>query len=352
MRKSSFVMKHFKEEHYSTFFNPSTGFFARVEDPHHDEPFWSSHGPELLDIAITNWCDKECPLCYRKSDQSGRHMSLEDYRTIMQQAQQMHVFQVALGGGNPNQHPDFCEILRLTREHYGIVPNYTTNGRGLTEEVLEATRKYCGAVAVSAYYPYEEMRSAITKLASHLIKTNIHFILTNQSINTAMSWLETPPSFLNHINALIFLNYKPVGRYSSRKLLPRNHRQIKHFFQVATEKRHKFRIGFDSCSVSGIVRFTNASRICHEGCEAGRFSLFVSENMKMYPCSFMAGAAYDGLPISGDNMRDIWRNGETFKRIREKLGAGGCRDCEHSDLCLGGCPLFEEINFCMDQHAS
>jgi MoaA/NifB/PqqE/SkfB family radical SAM enzyme len=56
----------------------------------------------------------------------------------------MHAFQVALGGGNPNQHPDFIEILRLTREDYGIVPNYTTNGRGLSDTVLEATRRYCG----------------------------------------------------------------------------------------------------------------------------------------------------------------------------------------------------------------
>src|SRR5574341_1239687 len=149
MKKAPIIIKRYKEEHYSTFFNANTGFFARVEDAGFEEPFWSQHGPELLDISIANWCDKGCPLCYRKSNEAGHHMSVNDYEDVIRQAQALHVMQVALGGGNPNQHPDFCDILRLTRQ-YGIVPNYTTNGRGLTKQVLEATKAFCGAVAVSA----------------------------------------------------------------------------------------------------------------------------------------------------------------------------------------------------------
>src|ERR1700733_2702922 len=127
------MVKHFANDQYSALFNPQSGFFARIEDAGTPEPFWGSHGPELLDVAITNWCDKGCSFCYRKSDVSGSHMRLEDYRELMRQAQQMHVFQVALGGGNPNQHPQFCDFLRITRDDFGIVPNYATNGRGLTE---------------------------------------------------------------------------------------------------------------------------------------------------------------------------------------------------------------------------
>lgn len=152
-RKAAFVVKRFPDDRYTALFSPNSGFFARIEDAGEPEPFWSTHGPELLDVAITNWCDKGCSFCYRKSDSSGLHMSLEDYREVMVQAKGMHVFQVALGGGNPNQHPEFPEILRITREDFGIVPNYTTNGRGLTPDVISATARYVGAVAVSAYAP-------------------------------------------------------------------------------------------------------------------------------------------------------------------------------------------------------
>lgn len=349
MLTSPIVIKHFKEEHYSTFFNPNTGFFARVEEPGHNEPSWSAHGPELLDISITNWCDKGCALCYRKSDEFGKQMSLDNFEMVMQQARQMHVLQVALGGGNPNQHPNFCELLHLTREKYGIVPNYTTNGRGLTETVLQATQRYCGAVAVSAYYPYKETQKAIDDLVSYGIKTNVHFILSNASIDIAISWLENPPGFLSKVNALIFLNYKPAGRFPNRKLLLKNSEHVERFFKLATKKTHSFKIGFDACAVTGIAKFTNTPHLCYEGCDAGRFSMFVSEDLKLYPCSFMVESGYSGLSLNGNHMFNIWRDGESFREIRSKLIPSGCRGCSKSVLCLGGCPVFPEINLCPDQ---
>jgi radical SAM protein with 4Fe4S-binding SPASM domain len=276
-------------------------------------------------------------------------MLLEDYEVVMHQARKMHVLQVALGGGNPNQHPCFCEILRLTKEEYGIVPNYTTNGRGLTNDVLKATKEHCGAVAVSAYRPYEETRRAIDALTSYGIKTNIHFILSSQSISTAISWLESPPGFLDKVSAIIFLNYKPIGRYHSYKLLLKNSNRVEHFFQLATEKKHRFRIGFDACAATGIARFTNTPPICYEGCDAGRFSMFVSEDMKMYPCSFIAEVGCEGVPISADNMQDSWRNGKPFSEIRSSLALNGCNGCPNAKLCLGGCPVFHEINLCSNQ---
>ena len=57
-------------------------------------------------------------------------MSIDDICTIVEQAKNAGVLQIALGGGNPNQHPQFVEILRLIREA-GIVPSYTSNGEGL-----------------------------------------------------------------------------------------------------------------------------------------------------------------------------------------------------------------------------
>ena len=342
------IVRHFRDQNYSTFFNQKTGAFARVEDYGYEEPFWSWHGPELLDISITNWCDRRCPICYRKSRPNGKHMSLSDYEIVMQQAGQMSVFQVALGGGNPNQHPDFCEILRLTREKYYIVPSYTTNGRGLTDEVLFASKKYCGAVAVSAYPPYEETESAIELLNRYGIRTNIHFVLDCNSIETAIGWLENPPEYFDMLNAFIFLNYKPVGRGNDCSLLLKHSDKLDKFFTLATCHAHKFKIGFDSCMASGLATFTNVSSIFFDGCESGRFSMFISEDMKMYPCSFMA-IDYEGIKITEDNILAEWRNSQLFRKIRDKITNNSCRNCKHTNICLGGCPIFKEISLCSTQ---
>ena len=352
MSRAAFVIKRFASEHYTAVFNPNSGFFARVEDPGYGEPFWAEHGPELLDIAITNWCDRGCAFCYRMSDESGWHMSLENYEEIIRQAHALHVFQVALGGGNPNQHPQFAEILRLTREKYGIVPNYTTNGRGLTQAVINATAKYCGAVAVSAYPPYDETANAIAVLLSQGVTTNTHYILTSRTVDTAIGWLNRPPAFLERANAIVFLNYKPVGRSADERLLVNKSPHVEQFFELATNGRRRFRIGFDTCTATGLARFGSASEISLEGCDAGRFSLFVSEKMEVYPCSFMVEAGYCGIPLKGSSLAEIWRNHEGFRWIRTKHAEKGCADCTTPRQCLAGCPLFPKMNLCARNCAS
>lgn len=201
----------YKNLGYTSLFNPDTGFFARIPDKGRKDPFWSPHGPELMDISITNWCDKGCSFCYKSSTRRGAHMALDDYKGIIDQAADMGTFQVALGGGNPNQHPDFVEILEYTTSKR-VVPNYTTNGRGLSNEIIDATQRHCGAVAISAYPPYDETSKTIKKLVHNGIKTNVHFILDAVSIDAAIDWLIEPPEFLMGINAIVFLNYKPSGR--------------------------------------------------------------------------------------------------------------------------------------------
>lgn len=343
--KSRYVIHKYPKEHYLTIFDRQDGFFARIEENGYSEPLWSSKGPELIDISITNWCDKGCSICYKNSNTHAHHMSLSKYEAIMVQAQKMNVLQVALGGGNPNQHPDFSEILRITREKYGIVPSYTTNGRGLDRDILEASAKFCGAVAVSAYEPYEEIHNAIRLLSHYGIKTNVHFILTSKSVLCAVEWLKCPPSFLEKINAIIFLNYKPVGKYKDYKLLLRNNKDTKCFFNLAVSHKRKFNVGFDSCLVSGLAKFTKTDSIFYDFCDSGRFSMYISEELKMYPCSFMTDG-YEGIRINDDNILDTWQNSKLFNTMRNRKHDPTCSACLEFKICNGGCPIFSEVNIC------
>src|SRR5690606_36181 len=60
------------------------------------------------------------------------------------------VFEVALGGGETTQHPNFVEILKECYEQ-GITPNFTTFDMRWTtdQKIVEAVKKYCGGFAVS-----------------------------------------------------------------------------------------------------------------------------------------------------------------------------------------------------------
>lgn len=343
---NSLVLRNYPHQKYKVIFNQQSGFFIRIEEKGEKEPFWAESGAELLDISITNWCDKECDFCYRGSNLNGKHISIEDYEKILKYASSNNVLQVALGGGNPNQHPEFRTILQITREKYDIVPSYTTNGRGLTPEILSDTKRFCGAVAVSAYSPYKDFKLAVENLLSYDIKTNIHFLLDSQSIETAINWLKSGNDFLNQCNAIIFLNYKPVGKNKSDKKLLKNSPLLEHFFNCVENYNETLKIGFDSCMVSGILTHLKHVNIDSlEPCEAGRFSAFISEDLKMYPCSFMI-EHFDGEDLNNKDYMDIWLNSPLFKSTRSSLADKHCSTCSHQSNCLNGCPFLKEINLC------
>jgi radical SAM protein with 4Fe4S-binding SPASM domain len=240
----------------------------------------------------------------------------------------------------------FPEILRTTRADYGIVPNYTTNGRGLDDCVLRATAKYCGAVAVSAYAPYEETEAAVEKLARNDIAATVHFVLSSRSIDTAITWLKDPPRFLRTARAIVFLNYKPVGRVVDETSLLGRSPRLDEFFDLATADDSLVRVGFDTCTISGVAGLGRVHRSSLEACDAGRFSLFVSERMEVFPCSFMLEAGYRGVSLRDKPMAEIWRDHPSFEKMRNRQPETRCRDCWAFSECLSGCPLFPEVNLC------
>lgn len=343
-------VNRYKSLGYTTVFNTDTGFFARIPDAGKSSPFWSPHGPELIDISITNWCDRGCSICYKSSSPIGSHITLDDYKTVIDQVANMRTFQVALGGGNPNQHPDFIEILKYTASK-GLVPNYTTNGRGLNDNIIDATSKYCGVVAVSAYYPYDETALAIKTLLSHGVKTNVHFVLDSHSIHTAISWLNQPPLYLDGINAVIFLNYKPLGRNVFESGLLRYSHRLEEFFKLATSPHRKLKVGFDACCISGLFSYTTANTVMVDACDAGRFSMYVSEDLQVYPCSYQSGLV-EGDRLGPDNkLQDIWMNSRNFTSFRNYFHSNRCGGCDHRAKCLNGCPIFEDVAVCGNSDA-
>jgi radical SAM protein with 4Fe4S-binding SPASM domain len=156
-----------------------------------------------------------------------------------------------------------------------------------------------------------------------------------------------PPEFLNGINAIVFLNYKPVGANASSSLLLKNSNYIEEFFALISKHDiNRFKIGFDSCTVSGIVENLNINPNFIEACEAGRFSAFISENMRFYPCSFMV-KNYDGEDLQNISLKEAWLNSIHFRAVRDKISSNECKNkCKYENLCKGGCPVYSEINIC------
>lgn len=339
---NSLLLKRYDEQKYSVIFNQNTGFFARVEDNNSSEPIYSAHGPELLDVSITNYCERNCSFCYRASSKAGKEMFFVDYEYILKQAKDCGVLQIALGGGNPNQHSSFERILEATREKYNMVPSYTTNGDGLTEKIIAASKKYCGAVAISFYEPESQFYLNLHKLIDSGVKTNIHFVLSVNSIESAIRLLTADAKKIAGINALIFLLFKPAGKGNCSDMLKMSPK-VDSFFSLVNHS--KIKIGFDSCCVPGIVTHLDYNPVSVEACEAGCFSAFISEDLMLYPCSFMERKV-KGVDLKRSSIVNAWQNNSIFLSMRNKIASEKCKTCPHFLVCRGGCQVFSDINLC------
>ena len=179
-------------------FDTETGEYIRtgiIDEDGNDtdvDPFMASY-PHLIDVGImghcihgkTGLCAKAGIGCYQNGlyvQQSN--MSLEDFESIAKQSSG-RCNQFALGGrGDPDQHEHFEEILKICRR-YNLIPNFTTSGYGMTQEIASLCKKYCGAVAVS-WYRNEYTYHAIKMLLDAGVKTNIHYVLGKNSIEEAI----------------------------------------------------------------------------------------------------------------------------------------------------------------------
>ena len=186
--------------HFKFAFDTESGAYVRtgiLDENGKDtgvDPFMASY-PHLIDVGImghcihgkTGLCVKAGIGCY----QSGMlveqpNMSVEYFKWIAEQSKG-RCNQFALGGrGDPDQHEKIEEILKICRKNI-IVPNFTTSGYGMTNEIAELCKEYCGAVAVS-WYRSEYTLKAIQMLLQADVKTNIHYVLGKNSIDEAIVW--------------------------------------------------------------------------------------------------------------------------------------------------------------------
>lgn len=349
------IRKVDRQNKFISTFNTLTGFYRRTgiiengKDTYVD-PFMTNF-PELLDIGIMGHCiHGKSGLCLKagvECYQSGNtihqpNMTLDNFKKIIKECKG-RTFQIALGGrGDPDQHEQFEDILKCCRKS-NIVPNFTSSGLGFNQHIVNLCRKYCGAVAIS-WYRSDYTLKAIQMLLNSKVKTNIQYVLSKSSIDEAITLLEQN-KFPKGINAVVFLMHKPVGLGQSKNVLKYDDPRIQYFFNLVDINDYPFRIGFDSCSIPAILNFTkDLDRDCIDTCEGGRWSAYITSDMKMLPCSFDNDRQRWAYDISNDSIENAW-NSQQFEDFRNHFRKS-CPNCSKRDLCLGSCPICPEIVLC------
>lgn len=197
------------------------GFRTRWEHKfgYRQEPFAPS--PETVDVSITDYCAMGCSYCYMDSTANKKH-ALTNLVAQVIRSFDLPPYQVAIGGGEPVSHPDLPEILEHARE-LGTVPNYTTAGNIIRPEVIEATNRVCGGVAMTyhAWRGVEWFKERYKRLRELLtVRLNVHLI-ADKDVAYNLAMLTVLQKEVGRMNVVLLAYYPDAGRGTLSGIMPK-----------------------------------------------------------------------------------------------------------------------------------
>lgn len=123
----------YQNGNYRVYINTQNGTKIRKNDLDFFEPEF----PESLDIKLTNRCSHKCSMCHENSTPDGKHGDILNTKFI----DTLHPYtELALGGGNPLEHPDLEAFLYKCKD-LKLIPSMTVH-QGDFIENIELLRRY------------------------------------------------------------------------------------------------------------------------------------------------------------------------------------------------------------------
>lgn len=289
--------------------------------------------------------------CYKGNTNDGHNMTFEEFKKIFHKIPRT-LTQIAFGGDAGGiTNPDLFKMMEYCRynDYNQVVPNITV--ADISDEVADRLAVLAGAVSVSFYkhagkdYCYD----SIKKLTDRGMKqVNMHFMLAAETVGYIDELIEDikTDERLKGLNAVVFLSLKTKAR--GEKYLQCSQEQFNEVIHKCMEAEIGW--GCDSCSaIKTLKALESHPEYAHfktfiEPCESTKFSLYINEKGKVFPCSFMENTKGFWDQETGYNMLDdefisnptdflnhVW-NGERFTEFAMKT--------EMCNTCGEGCQYY------------
>jgi MoaA/NifB/PqqE/SkfB family radical SAM enzyme len=249
--------------------------------------------------------------CYQNSDTKGSHADLNTIENIAYILQEMRVFEVAIGGGEPTSHPDFVDILKAFRKQ-GVVPNFTTKSM----DWMRDARKWpgiienCGSFAFSVKC-VEDIELLESCMVFNGIESNpywgkrlckqLHYVMGSASEHDLKEILEKAHELYYGVT---LLGYKESGRGSS--YTPENN---DNWIKICKELKESEKL--PRLSIDTVLAYTYEEQILEADIpdrlfdtEDGKFSMYIDAvECKAGPSSYCDGKQMVDLSCSNYGLR-------------------------------------------------
>ena len=335
---------------YVAYLNKSTAKLMRIKN---DDNITLPEGifsfPMDAHFALTTRCNLFCKGCYNTTVADDKcDMDFEKAKRIIDNLSKMNVFSVSFGGGEPTLYPQLFELAAYARSK-NVLPNITTNGVNMTAE-LAAKMKIFGNVHLSlhAMKDKEQVERAVRLLKKARIKQiGLNLLLSTDTVPNIESIFKWAKSM--GFQRVLCLRYKHTEKNKgiTDMSIDNNYRSI---FEDIYKFGKKYRLKV-MCDCSAVQEFLGYGAMSKKllyyldtnGCQGGNAYIAITVDGKVKPCSFWSETFFDAETMTQDD----WLNNEKIVSFRNMYHSENCKNCEHINLCNGGCRL-SNLSCCKD----
>lgn len=334
--------------------------------------------PCLIDISITKRCNLCCEYCYASASpqiDSNEELTVEEFKDIFKQIDDLNVHRISLSGGEPFVRNDFFNILEEAVK-YKFCTIINTNATLITDSIAKRLTKYnfdriCVTLDGSNakthdFYrgsgSFEKTLAGIKNLKKYNLPVSTLFTLNNNNIENLIDCIKFNEDLgIEYMSVMVLC---PTGRASSKDLLVKKEQWYQVFMKltdmkVNNEIKLKFKIvppnegdpfwlfyfplkyynKLDLLSVwNQEIPTENIERKI--SCQAGTKACSIDYNGDIYGCDLMIGLEeFLAGNLRQDTLKNIWDNSKVFNKLRNisfDQIEGKCKDCNNL-WCGGGC---------------
>lgn len=290
-------------------------------------------GPLAVHLEVTASCNLTCTHCFAgELPRKEPALSLAELDALFGQLAAIGCLRLGLTGGEPLLRRDLLEVLDCATSH-GLHPCLTTNGLLLTESMArELGRRPLVWLNVSlegatpesndpvrGQGTWERVREKMQLLRRHA-RFTMAFTISSRNAGEVGDCAELARQW--GASTAVFRPVYPAGT------------ALQHLDLMPSYAAYTEALASLQGDLNFLDPFTPASRqqaagrsYSGPGCGAANLVCSVSLGGTVNPCSFL-GAEFAKDNIRDRSFRDIWNDGQAFRRLRGKLPEefrGGCR---------------------------
>jgi [mycofactocin precursor peptide]-tyrosine decarboxylase / 3-amino-5-[(4-hydroxyphenyl)methyl]-4,4-dimethylpyrrolidin-2-one synthase len=302
--------------------------------------------PVNVTWEIAARCNMQCRHCLSADlmEDCGNELDFNQCCRVIDDLEQIGVFQINFGGGEPFLREDFVDILHYARSKQ-ITTCVSTNGTLLNETIVRRLKgldllyiqvSLDGATAatndsIRGTGTFEKILAAIELLAGSGftgVSTNtvvtgvnfkeisgIHEIGRRYGVKTRLSRFR-PSGAARRVWKEYHLDRKALAELSE---FLGTHREVltgDSFFSISPESRRD--LGLNMCG-------------------AARMTCSITPDGRVYPCAFLQDDLFLAGRVTEESLGSIWHTAGAFKALRN-IKVESCGDCIRFNQCHGGCP--------------